>query len=264
MKGLVIVVLFAPILLADCPGGATRNATPAEIAFQKKVLDALVAAFPDAPEGFVKPDMAAAAASYGLPSLCAGSPPGSFRIALSGSYRRAGRIDPTKTPDWAAVAKLDEQIQSLKQMPPDLAAKYKALQDEMSAANSASRKAQRAQDAETAKAQRAISDAKYAEMTALETSHRQSVKTQLDGLNEQRSKLSAEINAKYTDEAIFTAEVNERAPDAAPDRAEVYFFGQPGRALKVNSVSAQLVAHPVTRNLFKIDKAKLSSLVGLQ
>jgi len=264
MKPILLAVLAVSPLLADCPSGKDRKPTAAELAFQKKALDAMAAAFPEAPEGFVKPDVAALAAQATIPSLCSDSPIGSFRVSLTGAYTRASRVDERKTPEWAAVTGVESKIESLKQFPPDLDAKYKALQAEMSAASSASRKAERARDAETAKAQRAIADAKYAEMTALETAHKQAVKTQLDALHAQRSKLVSEISAKYTDQASFTIEINQRPFDAAPDRADVYSFGKPASGLRIHSVSAQLVAHPITRAMFTVDKAKLGSLVGLQ
>lgn len=264
MKPILLAVLVVSPLLADCPSGKDRKPTPAELAFHKKALDAMVSAFPEAPEGFVKPDVAALAAQMTIPSLCSDSPIGSFRISLTGTYSRASRVDPTKVPEWAAVKEVESKIESLKQFPPDLDAKYKALQAEMSAASSASRKAQRAQDNETAKAQRAIADARYAEMTALEAAHKQTTKAQLDALYAQRSRLLSEVNAKYTDEASFTIEVNQRPFDAESDRADVFFFGKPASGLRIHSVSARLLAHPITRAMFTVDKARLSSLVGLQ
>ncbi|GIU80067.1 MAG: hypothetical protein KatS3mg005_3305 [Bryobacteraceae bacterium] len=264
MKPILLAVLAVSPLLADCPSGRERKPTPAELAFQKKALEALAGVFPEAPDGFVKPDLASMVANQPPLSFSSDSPIGSFTIRLSGTYRRASQVDERKTPEWAAATELESKIESLKQFPPDLDAKYKALQAEMSAASSASRKAQRAQDNETAKAQRAIADAKYAEMTALEASYKQSTKAQLDALYAQRSKLVSEIRAKYVDQAVFDIETNRRPFDADPERADVYSFGKPASGLRIHSISAELVAHPITRAMFTVDKAKLSSLVGLQ
>lgn len=264
MKSLYVAVLVALPALADCPSGKDRKPTQAEAAFYSKAMQSMAAAFPEAPEGFVKPNLAATIGNLSLPSLCTDTPAGHFRLSLTGTYNRANRVDESKTPEWAAVTEIEARIASAKQFPPDVDARYKALQAEMSAASSASRKAQRTQDNETAKAQRAVADAKYAEMSALEAAHKQSVQSQLDALYAQRSKLVAEISARHTDSATFTIEVNQRAFDSSPDRADVLFFGKPARGLRVNSVAAQLVAHPITRALFTIDKAKFSSLIGLQ
>lgn len=264
---LALFTSFATAALADCPSGV-RPLTAAETDFAYRAVAALAAALPatpqhmerqGAPHDFKRP--------LKLGDSCKGSPEGSFDTSYGAGYlfewpkEEAARLD-------AERKKVRDEMAALKTLPSDKASQYKDLVDKSRAAYNSQPKAKRGgpplSDEDRKLAEQRIAEGKALDdqAKALERSHLESVKPQLDVLTAKEASLQT-----YPQQFQVRLAINAKQPLAAADN--IAFFGSPSPkgsvGLRVNNVALEVAGPagaPRKMLVDAIDRAWLQALVG--
>lgn len=262
-----IACAAAATAFADCVSGV-RPFTAAETDFSARAVAALAASIPATPQhmerqglpfDFKAPPKAA--------TLCKGEAEGSFTTAFGTGYlfkwpkEEAARLN-------AERAKVRDEMNALKVLPPDKAAQYKDLIDRSRAAYASQPKAKRGgpplSDEDRKLAEQKVAEGKALDdqARAVEKSHLDSVKPQLDALAAKEATLQS-----YPQQFQVRLAINMKQPPAAGENVAVYGSASPkgNVGLKVNNVVLEVAgpAGPARKTLVEaIDRAWLQGLVG--
>ena len=141
----ILTTCIATAAFADCIEGM-RDATPAEIQFNKRVAAALREALPTPPANWTL----ASVREDNVGSVCSDTPEGDFAVRVTASF---SYHPPKEESDrmYAEHRKLQSQVEALRQLPPAVAKERQAWLDRMSEANRAANGAAKAGDKTLAK-----------------------------------------------------------------------------------------------------------------
>ncbi len=233
--------LFTVVAQADCIDGL-REPRAAEQEFHRRATAALIAALPAPPAG---------AEAEGTPCdfkrlpsmgvLCRGDKVGDFTVSVKRRYV-VRFTDAESKRLYAPRKEIDDQIQALLKLPPDKAAERSALERKASAAYSARSAAAKAGDKATAEARLAESNALNAAALEVGNRYRDTVKPQIDALQERRRAFMPMDQLAAVDIAINLDKLP--APDNNPFGAHGSASAQRSASLKVVNVAWRIDGPP--------------------
>ena len=265
-RGAAFILLGGWLAYGDCESG-TRDATPAEAAFARRVHAALISALPASPPaGF---QMTPVLTGDPVPrTLCRDTRPGDFKIAVRVVFPRATRVADGDTPEGREAAKIVDEVAALRALPPDKKAEWEKLNAPYQEMAREARKLERAGDKEAAKTSRAAADKLYEASAKYLRDYERSIEPQVRALFEKRSKLNQEVREKYQDEVVVQLVANDRfSSEQSSAMQEVVVLGAAkvtAPAIRVQQLRIVVSGPARFRKTFldAIDRGKLQALVG--
>ncbi len=258
---LLIGCAVAGMAWGDCVDGE-RATLPSETAFKAKVQLAMAGLFPAPPEGFKQPPPLKL--DDRPPSFCKGQALGDFPMSLQMTYERSTAVRERDTPEYAAKAKIDAEIQALKKLTPEAQAKYDAAKKEYDSVYAPYRATVKANNKAEGDRMRKDVDAAYANMQKVEEEHRRAMLPKSTALADEREKINAQMRDKYYAPVVVMISVNDRFRKLEGKGWSLGSIAKP--ALKVQSLIYQFNGPEaeVEKFMGKLDQPKLKALIGLQ
>jgi hypothetical protein len=246
---------FAALAFADCEMRAT---TAKEVAYAKQVVAGLKGALPAAPPGWTLGPVRDDQNSH----VCADTSEGNFDVRLRASYTYQ-RPKAESDRAYSESRQVDKEIDKLRELPPDVAKERQAWLDKMSAANRASRDADKKGDKTLARQLDSEAEAHSKKGREIRDSYWASIRPQIEELEKKKKSMqygNVEVNV-----SLVANEQDSRRTD--PQRTSELTFGKTFKGnktgLKVLAIRA-IVEGPAPEReviLKAIEQDKLARLI---
>lgn len=263
---LVLGLALSTFAHADCVDGV-RQATPAERDFHQRATAALLALIPPPqPSSELRGKLPDFKALPSIADFCRGEKLGSFEVTMGASYLY-------KWPNAEAERRsaerrqLLDQITALEQLPPEPAARYKALTEQAREAYNSQPKAKRG-GPPLSDEDRKLAEQKIAEGRAIDAQAKALLDAHLAQVAPQVQPLRAKADAlqPYPQEIGVVLKLNARRFEEADPRVVRHDFGSPHRGgLAVSNVTVAFGGPegPARQRLIDaVDLARIQAMVG--
>lgn len=252
--GAIAALLLCRVACADC---VMRDSTAAEKQYYSRAQAALREALPQAPTNWT----VKVSQDRPLDSVCADDKPGSFDIKVGAVYVLT-RSKEEKDRIYAERRKVEKEIESLRELPPDVKKERQAWLDKMSEANRAENAARKAGDKALASQKSAESESFSAKARGIRDAYWQRVQPEVEKL---RARVKTLNDGDIRVEVMVIA--NERYPQRPPnDTGKVLTAGQVPAAnpsMKLQGARLMVVSSQPERSAIEalVDQQKLNRVI---